>query len=235
MPPAPTSDPNGRERSLVLLRDTRGSALGWAQRGLGPVLVVPGLAWTLVVPAGPARSARPYDDPTRVLGGRPVPRRLRPAACLVASPDRLTVQVQGSSWRAPQRWVVWTRGVGLSRVPGLEPAPLALLARLLSPTRGSSDGLTSVFAQDGRLPADVADALLETLDLPGPGVLSGRVDPAGLAGAVRVEPHEHLVARFDAVALDEDQAARERGQRGERDERGERGERGERDGPGGPS
>jgi hypothetical protein len=39
------------------------------------------------------------------------------------------------------------------------------------------------------------------------------VDAAGLPGAVRVEPEEHLVARFDAVAQDEDQAARERGER----------------------
>jgi hypothetical protein len=215
--PAPPSkaapvDP-ARQRSLVLLRDTRGSAATWAQRGLGPVTVVPGPAWTLVAPAGPTRSAAPYDDPATVLGGRPVPRRLRPAACLVAGPDRLTVQVQGPSWRAPRRWLVWTRGVGLSRVPDLEPAPLALVARLLAPMRDAGDRLGDVFARDGRLPAVVADALLESLGLPGAGVLSGRVDPATLPGAVRVEPQEHLVARFDTVALDEDQAARERGER----------------------
>jgi hypothetical protein len=210
--------PADRPHALVVMRDTRGSATGWAQRGLGPVTVVPGLVWTLVTPAGPARSATPYDDPTTLLGGRPVPRRLRPTACLVADADRLTVRVQGSSWRAPQRWVVWTRGVGLSRVPDLEPAPLALVARLLSPTRESAGRLTEVFAQDGRLPASVGDALLEALLLPGAGVLSGGVDPSTLPGAVRVEPQEHLVARFDAVALDEDQAARERGERGERGE-----------------
>lgn len=211
-PPTSAAGPD-QPRSLVLLRDTRGSAIGWAQRGLGPVTVVPGLAWTLVAPAGPSRSAAPYDDPTSVLGGRPVPRRLRPTACLVAGADRLTVQVQGPSWRAPQRWLVWTRGVGLSRVPDLEPAPLALLARLMAPTRDAGSRLVDVFAQDGRLPATVADTLLAALALPGAGVLSGRVDPATLPGAVRVEPQEHLVARFDAVALDEDQAARERGER----------------------
>jgi hypothetical protein len=44
-------------------------------------------------------------------------------------------------------------------------------------------------------------------------LLSGGVDPASLPGAVRVEPEDHLVARFDAVAQDEHQAARERGEK----------------------
>jgi hypothetical protein len=214
-PDAPNTAEPGRAaavRELVLLRDTRGSASGWAQRGLGPVVVVPGLAWTLVVPAGPARSAPPYDDPLAALGGRPVPRRLRPSACFVAGPDRLTLQVQGPSWRAPQRWVVWTRGVGLSRVRDLESAPPALVARLLSPTRDSGARLSAVLAQDGRIPSAVADQLLDALALPGVGVLSGAVDAASLPGALRVEPQEHLVARFDAVAKDEHEAARERGE-----------------------
>jgi hypothetical protein len=207
----PPTPPTG-VRELVLLHDPRGSAAGWAQRGLGPVVVVPGVAWTLVVPAGPTRSAPPYDDPVTALGGRPVPRRLRPCACFVAGPDRLTVQVQGPSWRAPQRWLVWTRGVGLSRVPDLESAPPALVARLLSPTRDSRGRLTEVLAQDGRVPAAVADELLDALALPGVGVISGAVDPMSLPGAVRVEPQEHLVARFDAVAKDEHEAARDRGE-----------------------
>jgi hypothetical protein len=202
-----------RERALLLLRDTRGSATGWARRGLGPVTVVPGLVWTLVAPAGPTRSAAPYDDPTAALGGRPVPRRLRPSASLVAGSDRLTVQVQGPSWRATQRWLVWTRGVGLSRVADLESAPPGLVARLLAPTRESGERLTEVLGRDSRLPGAVADELLEALALPGVGVLSGQVDPASLPGAVRVEPEDHLVARFDAVAQDEHQAARERGEK----------------------
>lgn len=211
--PANPSRAPGRDRALVLLRDTRGSATGWARRGLGPVTVVPGLAWTLVVPAGPTRSSAPYDDPLSALAGRPVPRRLRPSACLVAGPDRLSVQVQGASWRAPQRWLVWTRGIGLSRVPDLDTAPPALVARLLAPTRESGERLNDVLGRDNRQPAAVADAILAALALPGVGVLTGRVDAAGLPGAVRVEPEEHLVARFDAVAQDEDQAARERGER----------------------
>ncbi len=207
-PPAASSS----DRVLVLLRDTRGSATAWARRGLGPVTVVPGLAWTLVVPAGPARSAAPYDDPMAVLAGRPVPRRLRPSACLVAGPDRLALRVQGPSWRATSRWLVWTRGVGLSRVPDLEMAPPPLVARLLAPTRESGARLTDVLAQDNRLPTQVGDELLECLALPGAGVLSRRVDPSGLPGAVLVEPEEHLVARFDAQARDEHQAAKERGE-----------------------
>ena len=94
-----------RPRALVLVRDTRGVAAKWARRGLGPVTVVPGLAWTLLVPAGPPRSAPPYDDELAALGGRPVPRSLRPSAVLVADEDRLAIQVQGPSWAAwPGGW-----------------------------------------------------------------------------------------------------------------------------------
>jgi hypothetical protein len=121
----------------------------------------------------------------------------------------LAIQVQGPSWRAVNRWLVWTRGVGLTRVPDLEAAPPQLVARLLAPTRTSGDRLAAVLARDGRHPAQVADELLESLALPGVGVLSGAVDPAGLPGAVRVEPEEHRVARFDAHAGDEQRAARE--------------------------
>ncbi len=189
-------------RALVLVHDTRGAAVRWARRGLGPVLVVPGAAWTLVVPDGPARSAPPYDDELSALGGRPVPRRLRPCACLVADPDRLAVQLRGRSWTARTRWLVWSRGIGLTRVPDLEPAPPQLLGRLLAPARPSAERLLSVLARDNRLPGQVADELLTALELPGAGVLTGAADAAALPGAVRVEPDEHRVARFDAGVRD---------------------------------
>src|SRR5580698_932168 len=102
----PVADPGSAV--LVLLRERRASAKAWARHGLLPVTVVPGLSWTLVVPAGPAASAPPYDDPVALLGGHPVPRRLRPCAVVVAGPDRLAVRVQGPAVRAPQRWLVWT-------------------------------------------------------------------------------------------------------------------------------
>ena len=44
-------------------------------------------------------------------------------------------------------------------------------------------------------------------------MLSGAVDPAGLPGAVRVEPDEHRVARFDAQIGDEARAERDDGER----------------------
>lgn len=196
----------GQQRALILVRDTRGSAVKWARRGLGPVVVVPGLAWTLVVPAGPARSAPPYDDELAILGGRPVPRSLRPCAVLVADEDRLAIQVQGPSWRAVARWLVWTRGVGLTKVPDLATAPPQLVARLLAPTRTSGDRLVAVLARDGRPPARVADELLEALALPGVGVLTGALEVATLPGATRVEPEEHRVARFDAHVADQQRA-----------------------------
>jgi hypothetical protein len=198
---------------IVLLRDTKDSATRWAARGLGPVTVVPGLAWTLVVPAGPPRSSAPYDDELALLGGRPVPRRLRPTACLVADPDRLAIQLQASTWRAPTRWVVWSRGIGLIRVGDLEFAPPELVGRLLAPTRASGDRVLQILTRDGREPAAVADELLAALALPGEGVLSGRVDAARLPGAVRVEPGEHRVARFDAEMRDQERAKDQGGRR----------------------
>jgi hypothetical protein len=181
---------------------------------MGPVTLVPGLAWTLVAPAGPARSAPPYDDELAVLGGRPVPRSLRPSAVLIADANRLAVQVQGPSWRAVTRWLVWTRGIGLTRVPDLESAPPHLVARLLAPTRTSGDRLATLLARDGRRPEQVADQLLDALALPGVGVLSGSVDAASLPGALRVEPEEHRVARFDGHIADQRRPSPETRDRG---------------------
>ena len=197
----PVADPGSAV--LVLLRERRASAKAWARHGLLPVTVVPGLSWTLVVPAGPSSSASPYDDPVALLGGHPVPRRLRPCAVLVAGPDRLAVRVQGPAVRAPQRWLIWTRGIGLSRVPDLPLAPPSMVGRLLAPTRTSAAALVDVLARDSRLPSEVADDLLGVLGLPGAGILSGRVAAAGLPGATRVDPSPAHVVRFDRHTADE--------------------------------
>ena len=87
--------------ALVLLRDTRGSAAG-----VGPARARPGdrrarAGLDPVVPAGPTRSAPPYDD--ALVAARRAPGAAPAAPVRRAwSPARTgcTVQVQGPSWRA---------------------------------------------------------------------------------------------------------------------------------------
>jgi len=200
-PPVPSA--------LLLLRGGTDEVRGWARKGLLPVFVVPGVTWTLVVPAAEPVAAPPYDDPVALLGGRPVPSRLRPSLCVVADGPRAVVAVHEAARRAVQRWLVWGEGTGLTRVEGLPHAPAGLLAEAAA-ARGlaSRDRLRDALAPDGRRAVDVADDVLRALALPGAGVLLGAVRADELPDAERVDPSEDVVARFDDfVAHEADLAA----------------------------
>ncbi|HEX8498136.1 MAG TPA: hypothetical protein VF661_13140 [Actinomycetales bacterium] len=188
--------------AVLLLRARAEGVRSWARKGLLPVWVVPSAGWTLVVPAAGSAAAPPYDDPVALLGGRPVPPRLRPALCLVAEPQRAVVAVQDAPRAAAQRWLVWTAGVGPSRVDGLPHAPLRLVADVVDPDgeRGMVvlERLQEALRPDGRGGADVVDDLLRALELPGAGVPIGSVLAQDLPEAVRVDPDERVVERFDA-------------------------------------
>ncbi len=190
LPPVPAA--------LLLLRGRVDDVRGWARKGLLPVWLVPGVAWTLVVPAAEPVAAPPYDDPVALLGGRPVPSRLRPSLCVVADGPRAVVAVHQSSRRASQRWLVWGEGVGLTRVDGLPHAPVALLTEAAA-GRGHAarDRVREALVADGRRAVDVADDLVRALGLPGAGVLLGAVRAGDLPDAERVDPEEDVVARFD--------------------------------------
>jgi hypothetical protein len=56
---------------------------------------------------------------------------------------------------------------------------------------------------DGRDGADVVDDLLRALDLPGAGVPIGAVQAEHLPDAVRVDPDERVVERFEAFVAHE--------------------------------
>ncbi len=199
--------------ALMLLRGSAEGVMAWARKGLMPVHVVPGATWTLVAPADGRRAAAPYDDPVAVLGGRPVPPRLRPSLCLLAGAGRAVLVVQDTSRSAVQRWLVWTPGVGVARVDGLPPAPLALVADLVDPggSRGDVvlDRLQQALRPDARAASDVVDDLLRALELPGAGVPLGAVAVADLPDAVRVEPHAHVVDRFDEFVATEPELSNE--------------------------
>ncbi len=193
--------------ALLLLRGRADGVRTWARKGLMPLWVVPGSTWTLVAPADGHRAAAPYDDPVAVLGGRPVPPRLRPSLCLLADAGRAVLVVQDTPRTAVQRWLVWTPGVGVVRVDGLPPAPLALVAELADPGGARGDAVLERLQQalrpDAREVADVVDDLLRALELPGAGVPLGAVGVGDLPDAVRVEPLAHVVDRFDELMATE--------------------------------
>ena len=187
--------------AVLLLHGSADAVRTWARKGLLPVWVVPGATWTLVVPADQPRSGPPYDDPVALLGGRPVPARLRPSICLVADGQRAVVAVHEAARAAVQRWLVWTAGVGPSRIEDLPHAPVGLLAQVAGV--GGRDRLDQALAPDGRSGADVVDDLLRALGLPGAGVPIGAVQAAELPDAARVDPDERVVERFEAFAAHE--------------------------------
>ncbi len=199
--------------ALLAVRGRLDGVRSWVSGGLVPVWVVPAVSWTLIVPAGPPSSLPPYDDPVAMLGGRPVPGRLRPAVFLVADGNRAVVTVQVAGRAARRRWLVWSRGVGLADLADLPRAPLGLLAHLAGggdhgldgkpDGAGRRDALRVVLAGDERTGAQVVDDLLRALDLPGSGIAVGRVRAADLPGVLRVDPDRRVVARFDAVAREE--------------------------------
>jgi hypothetical protein len=205
--------------ALLAVRGQVDGVRTWVSGGLVPAWVVPAASWTLIVPAGPPATAPPYDDPVTMLGGRPVPGRLRPAVMLVADGNRAVVTVQVAGRSARRRWLVWSRGVGMADVADLPRAPLGLLAHLAGdgdqagsgPALGAArrrDALRAALAGDERTGARVVDDLLAALELPGTGIAAGRVEVAALSGALRVDPDRQVVARFDAVAQQESQAVR---------------------------
>lgn len=186
----------------------------WAHRGLLPVWVVPDAGWTVVLPAGPGLSDPPYDDPIALLGGRPLPARLRPALCLVADGPRAMIAAQDGARRPIQRWLVWHRGAGLQ--PATDDLPSLSIARLVeltsaqpaatpsvTPPLDRYEALRAALATDQRSGSVVLDDVLRALDLPGAGLTLAAVQSGDLVGAVRIDPNERVVARFDAFVAHE--------------------------------
>lgn len=206
-----TSTPEGPPgpRVLLLARGRLDGVRAWARKGLVPVWIVPDVAWTLVVPAGPAASAPPYDDPVALLGGRPMPARLRPALCAVADGPRAVITAHEAGRLSRPRWLVWTRGAGLQRVEQLPRLALPSLAELAAPHTGpvGLERLRAALVPDARSGADVVDDVLRALGVPGAGVSIDAVRAGDLPGAVRIDPDERAVARFDAHVAHERELA----------------------------
>ena len=206
-----TSTPEGPAgpRVLLLARGRFDGVRAWARKGLVPVWIVPDVAWTLVVPAGPAASAPPYDDPVALLGGRAMPARLRPSLCAVAEGPRAVITAHESSRISRPRWLVWAQNAGLQRVEQLPRLALPALAELAAPHTGDVglERLRAALVADSRSGADVVDDVLRALGVPGAGVSIDAVRAGDLPGAVRIDPDERAVARFDAHVAHERELA----------------------------
>jgi hypothetical protein len=185
-------------RGLLLVSGLPGPASGWVRRGLVACHVVPLGSWTALVPAEPtSRAEPPYDDAVGVLAGRPVPRRMRPALGFFVVAGRAVVTLQAKRWRTGTRWLVWEPGVGVARLPDLEPARPAQLAT----AAGAPAAVRDVAREVARAVADrsgdadrVLADLLRALRLPGRELL--RPDSRSDGGHV-VAPTAQAVERFD--------------------------------------
>jgi hypothetical protein len=191
-------------RVLLVVRGRVDGVRAWARKGLVPVWLVPDVAWTLVVPAGEAAAAPPYDDPVVLLGGRPMPGRLRPSVCLVADGPRAVIAVQRGRSGEP-RWLAWRPDLGAHRVEELAYAPPGMLHEVVIGA-GRADrraALREALRPGPRSGAEVVDDLVRSLALPGAGVPIGAVYPGDLPGAVRIDPDSRVVQRFDHYAARE--------------------------------
>ena len=189
---------------MLLLQGEPDAVASWAQRGLVPVYVVPLDGWTAALPAGPSRAMAPYDDTIKMLAGRPVVSRLRPAIGFFAVDGKAVINACPCGWRATQRWFVWSPGEGVVQPRQLSagrPADLIAAAGTCDKAalRGVRDRLVDGDGDAYGLLADV----LSLLDLPGSDLLDGGQDLAVAVGSILVEPGEQHVARFERITKDE--------------------------------
>jgi hypothetical protein len=198
-------------RGVLLLRGEPEHVARWAARGLVATRVVALPSWTAVLPAEPtSRASAPYDDALTVLASRPVAHRLRAALGLFAIDGRAVVTVQGQGWRAVQRAVVWQPGRGATRAPGLRVArPGDLLTAAGAGTRGVSSAVGTLLRDGSGDALGMLGELMTLLGLPGTGLLLD-AEPTELGELV--EPDHRVVARFDALMLEEARHRAETGQ-----------------------
>lgn len=192
------------------------AALAWARRGLGPATVASLDGWTLVTPAGQPAARPPYADAVRVLAGRPVGLRMRPALGFFQVGRQAVVTVHGRRWRAVTRWAMWTPGEALVTVSDLAPArPIDIIAAAATVPPEEVDDtervLRAILRDGGRDAPGVLAALFAALGLPGIEVLAGLTDPTELPGAQTVAPHPRHARAFDRVVVEENRYRAELG------------------------
>lgn len=206
--PAPQGDhPIG----LLLLGGSTREVDDWVSRHVGPLVVVPGEAWTLVLPAGSSRVGPPYDDAATVLAARPVAAKAGPALGFFEIDGRAVVTVHGTGRRRAPAWVVWEPDVGLLRPPGLPLAGPAELARVAGRPPGVRDELADLLHETRARPVTMLQAVMATLELPGTRALGDPEHAAAMTGAYRHEPDARQVEWFEDSVADSVRLRRELG------------------------
>lgn len=123
-------------RGILLSRCRPETAVAWARRGLGGVIVAPLEGWTVVMPIGPARARYPYDDAVASMAGRPAGMWMRPTLGFLQLGRQAAITVHPAAWRAVPRWAMWTPRDGLVPPVGLpdaRPSDLLTAAGFIGP------------------------------------------------------------------------------------------------------
>lgn len=191
-------------RGMLLLRGEPEPVATWAERGLMPVHVVPLAGWTAVLTAGPSQAMAPYDDALKMLAGRPVPSRLRPAIGLFAVDDKAVISTQPAGWRATQKWFVWSPGEGVVQPEQLVAGrPADLVAVAGTRERGARRLVRDILVDAGGDVRGLLSDVLDLLSLPGSDLLDGGQDPVTAHHCTTVEPDQECLARFEKIIGDE--------------------------------
>ncbi len=149
--------------------------------------MVPAGPWVLISPEPPS-STQDLPPSTPILGGRPLPQRLRPALLLIVQPDRLVLTTQDGTRSSPRRWLSWAPGLGLQDVDPYPAASPSLLLHLagaenLAQRAEQRTQLRAALQPEHRSPAVVADRVLTALGLPGAGFATPSFRPHRLPDA----------------------------------------------------
>ncbi|MDO5628144.1 MAG: hypothetical protein Q4G43_07470 [Mobilicoccus sp.] len=185
---------------IVLTSAGPDAATSWAKRGLGPLVVAPSGAWTLVSPAGRPKARYPYDDAVRTLAGRPTSHRLRPAIGFFRVGRQAVLTVHPKRRFAPVRWLIWTPRDGLVQPRGLPVATPEDVAAAAGQDAPEIAALVAEIVSDvGATAQEILSALFGVLHLPGLDVLTGERVAADLPGARLVVPADRYARAFDRI------------------------------------
>ncbi len=183
------------QQQAVLAVSGRASVVTrWAATGLIPVWLGSGSQWSLLKPAEP-NPAQP--DLVTLLGGRPIPNRLRPAVLVVAESTRVLLGAYPKGAGSGRRWLVWVRGVGVVRPSQLPSTSGVGLLQLAGIRDDRSAKLRELLAGDHRSGEVMADQLCQILALPSPG-FSG-AEPSSPTPSRKITPDAKVLARLAAT------------------------------------
>ncbi|MGO0577497.1 hypothetical protein [Ornithinimicrobium panacihumi] len=209
--PTPHGDASDAPAGLLLVGGPRGEVDSWVRRGVVPAVVAHVPGWTLVVASGDSELGPPYDDPTLLLAGRPVPEKVAPALGFFDIDGRAVITVHGPGRRRATGWVVWEPEVGLLRPPGLPLAGPAEITSVAGAPPEARDELVDLLHETRARVRPMLQAVMATLHLPAARIITEPRTAIHLPGAVRHDPNPKEIALFDDAVADSVRLRRELG------------------------